>query len=248
MTDERHVEVRAYAQLADLLGTGALEVPVGERRSVKDLVESIGIPHPEIDLLLVDDEPVRFDHPVHGGERVAAYPPMRSLRPDPDVALWPTPPEPRRFVVDVHLGTLARRLRLLGFDSWYATDADDEHLAALAVDEERILLTRDRGLLMRRAVVHGYCPRSDDPQTQALEVSERYGLSARARPLSRCVNCNGLLVPVSRGEVFHLLPPRTRREFDRFAQCRACGQVYWPGSHVDAVADFLTRVTDDEAP
>ena len=248
MPSPRHVEVRAYAELTDLLGATSVEAPVGEPRSVKDLVESVGVPHPEIDLLLVDDEPVGFDHLVRGGERVAVYPPMRSLRPEPGSTLWPTPPEPRRFVVDVHLGTLARRLRLLGFDSWYARDADDDRLARIAVDEDRILLTRDRGLLMRRAIVHGYCPRSDDPQTQALEVSERYGLSARARPLTRCVNCNGRLEPVDREEVLHLLPPRTRREFDRFAQCGDCGQVYWPGSHVDAVADFLDRVTDDPAP
>ena len=238
-----HVEVRAYAELIDLLGTTSVEVPIGEPRSVKDLVESVGLPHPEIDLLLVDDEPVGFDHLVRGGERVAVYPPLRSLRPDPSASLWPTPPEPRRFVLDVHLGTLARRLRLLGFDAWYATDADDALLAEVAVTEERILLTRDRGLLMRRVIVHGYCPRSDDPEQQAREVSDRYGLAERARPLSRCVRCNGELVPAERDEVLHLLPARTRREFDRFARCTACGQVYWPGSHVDAVEDFVADIT-----
>jgi uncharacterized protein len=238
-----HVEVRAYAELVDLLGATSVEVPVGEPRSVKDLVESVGVPHPEIDLLLVDDEPVGFDHLVRGGERVAVYPPLQSLRPDPGVSLWPTPPEPRRFVLDVHLGTLARRLRLLGFDSWYATDADDALLAEVAVAERRILLTRDRGLLMRRAIVHGYCPRSDDPEEQAREVNDRYDLGGRARPLSRCVRCNGDLAPVDREHVLDLLPPRTQREFDRFAQCPDCHQVYWPGSHVDAVEGFVNDIT-----
>jgi uncharacterized protein len=237
-----HVEVRAYAELVDLLGATDVEVPIGEPRSVKDLIESVGVPHPEIDLLLVDDEPVGFDHLVRGGERVAVYPPLQSLRPV-SVSLWPTPPEPRRFVLDVHLGTLARRLRLLGFDTWYATDADDALLAEVAVGEQRILLTRDRGLLMRRVIVHGYCPRSDDPEEQAREVSDRYDLAERARPLSRCVRCNGELVAVERDEVLHLLPARTRREFDRFARCTGCGQVYWPGSHVEAVEDFLASVT-----
>ena len=236
-----HVEVRAYAELVDLLGATIVEVPVGEPRSVKDLIESVGVPHPEIDLLLVDDEPVGFDHLVRGGERIAVYPPLRSLRPA-SVALWPTPPEPRRFVLDVHLGTLARRLRLLGFDTWYATDADDALLAEVAISQQRILLTRDRGLLMRRAIVHGYCPRSDDPEQQAREVSDRYHLAERARPLSRCVRCNGVLVPVDREQVLDLLPPRTRREFDRFAQCPDCRQVYWPGSHVEAVEDFVNDI------
>jgi uncharacterized protein len=242
VTTPMHVEVRAYAELVDLLGATTTEVAVGEPRSVKDLVESVGLPHPEIDLLLVDDEPVGFDHLVRGGERVAVYPPLHTLRADPEVSLWPTPPEPRRFVLDVHLGTLARRLRLLGFDAWYATDADDAQLAEVAVAQQRILLTRDRGLLMRRAVVHGYCPRSDDPEEQAQEVSHRYGLAERARPLSRCVRCNGVLVPVDREQVLDLLPPRTRREFDRFAQCLDCHQVYWPGSHVDAVEDFVNDI------
>lgn len=243
MPDAAHVEVRAYAELTDLLGEARVEVPVGEPRSVKDLIESVGLPHPEIGLLLVDGHPVRFDHRIHGGERVAAYPPFTALRPVADDDLWPTPPDPRRFVLDVHLGTLARRLRLLGFDSWYGTDADDTQLARLAAAEQRILLTRDRGLLMRREIVHGYCPRSDDPDEQAREVDARYRLAGRARPLTRCARCNGRLTPVSRDEVWHLLPPRTRREFDRFAQCDGCRQVYWPGSHVDALAGFLDGIS-----
>lgn len=248
MVDRHHVEVRAYAELVDLLGTPTVEVPIGEPRSVKDLVESVGLPHPEIALLLIDGDAVGFDHRLTGGERVAVYPPLRSLSPDHGTSLWPEPPEPPRFVVDVHLGTLARRLRLLGFDTWYETHADDEQLADVAVDDERILLTRDRGLLMRRVIVHGYCPRSDDPEAQVDEVVERYRLAARARPLTRCVNCNGPLESVDRDEVLHRLPPRTRREFDRFARCTRCGQVYWPGSHVDAVAGFLDRVTDEPGP
>lgn len=242
------ITLRAYAELVDLLDEAEVEVPVGAPRSVKDLVEAVGIPHPEIALLVVDDEPVGFDHRLTGGERVAAYPPFHDLAVEPSVSLWPDPPEPRRFVLDVHLGTLARRLRLLGFDSWYANDADDTLLARVAVTEGRILLTRDRGLLMRRSIVHGYCPRSDHPEEQAIEVARRYGLASRQAPLSRCVQCNGELEAVDKAEVVDDLPPRTRVEFDRFARCRACGQVYWPGSHVDAVDAFLTRVADDEPP
>jgi uncharacterized protein len=235
--------LRAYAELVDLLGDREIEVPFGEPRSVKDLVESQGIPHPEVGLLVVDGEPVGFDHLLSGGERVAAYPPFHALV-EPSASLWPPPPEPRRFVLDVHLGTLTRRLRLLGFDSWYRTDADDARLAEVAVDEGRILLTRDRGLLMRRVIAHGYCPRSDDPEQQALEVAHRYGLAERSAPLTRCVRCNDRLHEVAKREIEHLLPPRTRAAFDRFARCRGCRQVYWPGSHVDAVDGFLTRVAD----
>lgn len=234
------IRLRAYAELVDFLEAAEIELPFGGARSVKDLVEAAGIPHPEIALLLVDGRPADFDHLLTGGERVAAYPPFHDL--EVEASLWPPPPEPRRFVLDVHLGTLARRLRLLGFDAWYRTDADDALLADVAVDEERILLTRDRGLLMRRVITHGYCPRSDDPEEQALEVVHRYALAPRRAPLTRCVPCNGELVGVRATQVWDRIEPRTRATFDRFAQCVDCGQVYWPGSHLDAVDGFLARV------
>lgn len=238
-----HIHVRAYAELLDLVGWAELDVPFGAPRSVKDLVESVGIPHPEVGLLLVDGDPVGFAHLLTGGERVAVYPPFSRLDLDRSQRLWPQPPDPRRFVLDVHLGTLARRLRLLGFDSWYRTDSADEELAAVAASEDRILLTRDRKLLMRRTVRHGYCPRADDPDAQLNEVVGRYALADRAAPLTRCIPCNGRLEPVAKADVLDQLPPRTREEFDTFVRCRACGQVYWPGSHLGPIASILDAFT-----
>jgi uncharacterized protein len=241
MTDLPRVTVRCYAELVDLAGAREVEVVVAAPRSVKDVVESIGVPHPEISQLRVDDAPVGFGHRLIGGERVAVFPPFHTLADPAAPPLAPPWPEPRRFVLDVHLGTLARRLRLLGFDCWYRTRADDRGLARLAVSEDRILLTRDRGLLMRREVVHGYCPRSDDPDLQAGEVVDRFGLRTRAAPLTRCVRCNGPLRSVPLSAVASQVPPRSRAAFDRFARCDSCGQVFWPGSHVDDLAGFLDR-------
>lgn len=234
--------MRAYAELVDLLDAAEIEVPFGGPRSVKDLVESVGIPHPEVALLVVDGEPVGFGHLLTGGERVAVYPPFHDLPVDPADSLWPAPPEPRRFVLDVHLGTLARRLRLLGFDSWYRTEADDAELADVAVAQRRILLTRDRGLLMRRIVTHGYLVRSDDPDTQAVEVVRRFGLGASLAPFTRCATCNGELEPVAKAEVADRLEPATRANHDAFARCADCGQVYWHGSHRPALEAFVARV------
>jgi uncharacterized protein with PIN domain len=146
---------------------------------------------------------------------------------------------PARFVCDVHLGTLTRRLRLLGFDTWYQTDTDDAELSRVAAAEGRILLSRDRGLLMRASVTHGYCPRSDDPDTQALQVVSRFRLGDELEPFTRCVNCNGPLQPVAKADVEEELAPRTRVEHDRFVRCANCGQVYWPGSHVDRMTAFV---------
>lgn len=237
-------ELRVYGDLRHFVDgdrSGHVSIPVGAPRSVKDVVESAGVPHPEIALLLVDGASVGFGHLIHGGERIAVYPPFHAI--DATAASRVAPPPPAaRFVCDVHLGRLARRLRLLGFDTWYRTDADDDHLAAVAVGDERVLLTRDRELLMRKVITHGYCPRSDDADVQTAEVLARYDLLGVIEPLTRCARCNGLLHPVAKSTVREHLPPRTRIEHDRFVQCADCGQVYWPGSHTARIADFITQV------
>lgn len=236
----RSVELRFYGDLADLAGEVEVAVPLGAPRSVKDAVESCGVPHPEVGLLVVDAEPVGFDHLLEGGERVAVYPPFHRIDLSGVTTVTP-PPVPPRFVLDVHLGTLTRRLRLLGLDCWYRTDADDRRLAEVAVADRRILLTRDRGLLMRRVISHGYGPRSDDPEQQALEVVRRYGHLDHLAPWTRCIRCNGRLDPVTRNEVWEQLPPRTRATADAFARCSDCGKVYWHGSHVAAMRGFVER-------
>jgi hypothetical protein len=236
------VTIRVYGDLrvfVDADRDGEVRVPTGAPRSVKDVIESAGIPHPEVDLLLVDGTSVGFDHRVAGGERVTVFPAFHSIDVAPASKVRPPAP-PARFVCDVHLGRLARRLRLLGFDTWYRTDTDDDELARVAVAEQRVLLTRDRGLLMRRVIVHGYCPRSDQADTQVVEVLRRYRLTDAIAPLQRCARCNGLIDAVDKAAVLDQLPPRTRIEHDRFARCASCGQVYWPGSHTNQIEAFIS--------
>ena len=252
------VEIRLFADLAffvpDLDRDGRLDVPIGAPRSVKDLLESVGVPHPEIDLVLVDGESVAFDHRIEGGEVVSAYPRFTTVGIGGVVAdvskVRPPDPDPR-FVADVHLGALVRRLRAVGLDVWYRRDADDDLLASVAVEEDRVLLTRDRGLLMRRVIVHGYCPRSDDPDLQAVEVVRRFALADQLRPLTRCIRCNGRLASAAKADVLADLPPHVAVEHQSFSRCTSCGQVYWPGSHVerlDSLAERLARVVppDDQ--
>jgi len=174
---------------------------------------------------------------------VAVYPPFTTISVTDAPLLRPARPVPARFVCDVHLHTLARRLRLLGFDTWYRAATDDAELARVAAAEDRILLSRDRGLLMRASVTHGYCPRSDEPDTQALEVVSRFRLRDEFKPFARCVNCNGGLQPVAKEDVEAQLAPRTRAEQSQFARCAGCGQVYWPGSHVDRMAAFVNAAS-----
>jgi uncharacterized protein len=240
-----HTTLRFHGDLAALARTpreAATSVTaVVAPRSVKDLIESLGVPHTEVAHVTVDGVPVGFGHRIVGGEHVGVYPPAALPEAVPAGAASVLPPDPpQAFACDVHLGTLARRLRLLGFDTWYVNDATDATLVEVATKGTgRVLLTRDRGLLSRRVVVHGLLPRSDDPDRQLLEVVRRFDLVRVAAPLSRCVRCNDLLAPVTIEQVRDEVPPRSRRAFDRFARCRGCHQVYWPGSHLDALGDVL---------
>lgn len=242
------ITVRVYGdlrELADAPPDGVIDVPDPGRRSVKDLVESLGIPHTELGMLLVDGRPVGLDAVVSGGERVAVYPWLTTVSAPGGVRLRPPPPTPVRFLVDVHLGRLTRRLRTLGLDAAYDNEARDAELAARAAAGHRILLTRDRELLLRSEVVHGMLVPSGDAEEQALAVVRRYPVELS--PFTRCVPCNGELEPVAKEEVLERLPPRTRIEHDRFSRCRSCGQVFWPGSHRDELEPFVVRARAEAA-
>lgn len=189
------------------------------------------MPHTEIDLILVDGRSVRFDRRLRGGERVAVYPEFERFDISPLHRLRPRPLREPRFVADVHLGTLARFLRLLGFDTHYGNGLDDAELAAITSSEKRILLTRDVGLLKRKAVVRGQWLRSRDPEEQLAEIVEALQLKRAFRPFTRCMTCNGVLVAIARADVADLVPPRVYRRFRSFKQCRECQRVYWRGTH-----------------
>ncbi len=247
----KRAEIRLYGDLNELAWdhdrAGWYQVTFDVPRSVKDVIESLGVPHTEVDLVVVDGASVGFDHLVRDGAHVAVYPPFSSLAVDAVTRVRPDPPAAVRFVADVHLGTLSRYLRLLGFDTWYRNDTDDAELAAVSVSQERILLTRDRGLLMRREVRHGYCPRSDDPVLQAIEVVRRFTLYGALSPYTRCPRCNGPLVDVTKEEVADRIPAGTRRTVGHFRRCTDCGQVYWRGAHHHRIGALIDRI-ESSAP
>jgi uncharacterized protein with PIN domain len=245
MTSER-ASLRFYGDLADLAWnterTGEAHVIAAAPRSVKDAIESCGVPHTEVDLLLVNGRSVGFGHLVRAGDRVAVYPVFHGLDIDALSRVRPDPLPQDRFVLDVHLGRLAELLRHLGIDALYRNDLDDDDLAALSAAGPRWLLTRDRGLLMRRTVIYGYLVRDDDPRAQVFEVAHRFRLCEALAPFTRCARCNSELQPVDKSEVIDRLPPATRREHDEFVRCRGCGQVYWRGSHVGRLEGLVSDV------
>jgi uncharacterized protein with PIN domain/sulfur carrier protein ThiS len=210
--------------------------------SVKDLIESLGVPHTEIELILVNGNPVDFAYRVQDGDRISVYPPFRSLDISPLNPLRPETLAEFRFVADTHLGRLAAYLRMLGFDTWYQRDAADEDLAAISAREQRIVLTRDRGLLKRNIVTRGYFVQATDPARQVVEVLQRFDLVPRTRPFRRCIHCNAILQPASKEEVIDRLLPETRQYYDEFFLCPRCRRIYWKGSHYRRMQRFIENV------
>ena len=209
-----------------------IERQLSERTSIKDVIEACGVPHTEVDLILVNNEPVDFAAILIQDTVVDVYPPGETCSPlFPEDRLQVRDIE--KFVADGHLGKLVRDLRLLGIDVAYDPAAEDRQLVRTASDQERSLLTRDRRLLMHAAVRHGYYPRSQDPLEQTVEVLRRFRLASVLTPFSRCLRCNAPLEPAEKAKVLGQLEPLTKIYYDQFRRCRGCGQVYWSGSHFE---------------
>ena len=231
---EYPVELRAEQSLWLFLAPRhrrpSFTVPYDGTSSLGHLVESVGIPLPEIGELRIGGAPAADGQRVPPGEPVTVLPVARPQ---------PLPPGQPRFCLDVHLGTLARRLRLLGLDSWYRNDAGDDELIEVAAASGRVLLTRDRGLLRRRAVAFGAYVRGDRADDQLADVLDRF--APPIAPWTRCPACNGPLGTATKAEVEPQLEPGTRRTYQEFARCRECGRAYWRGAHARRLAAVVER-------
>lgn len=242
------VTIRFYEELNDFLPAADrkkdIDFEFRGRRSVKDLIESFGVPHVEVDLILVNGESVGFSRIVADGDRISVYPVFESLDVGPVTRLRPEALRDPRFVLDVHLRKLARHLRLMGFDVDYRPDRDDDALADIAERDGRILLSRDRQLMMRRKVSRGLYVRNTDPDLQVDEVLERLDLRKLCRPFTRCIECNGLIGPVDPGPagIEDLIPPGVRSWCAEYYRCRGCGRIYWKGSHYEKLMKRVDKI------
>lgn len=228
------VRLRFHGDLSFFLRSSQAQMPLIERRlrektAVKDIIESCGVPHTEVDLIVANGAAITFSHHLVSDEEIDIYPVPAPPSLFPSVRLQQR--GLRGFVADGHLGKLARDLRLLGFDVVYNNHATDEALLAVAVQEGRALLTRDRRLLMHGIVRDGYCPRSPLHEEQTFEVIKRFELAQALAPWTRCLRCNGVLNRVEKSDVLNRLEPLTRLYYEDFRRCLTCGQIYWSGSH-----------------
>jgi hypothetical protein len=199
-----------------------------DHQSLKHLIESLGVPHTEFGLILVNGQGTEPFCRMSEGDQVKVYPAEDPLEGETN------------FILDNHLGQLATYLRMLGFDCLYRNDYQDEELARVSVEEQRVLLTRDRRLLMRKAIRHGYCIHQTDPRRQAGEVLRRFRLVEQVKPFQRCLRCNSPLKVVNKDDIIDRLEPLTKIYYDEFRICPACNRIFWKGSHYEHMLKMIT--------
>jgi uncharacterized protein with PIN domain len=217
------------------------------RASIKDCIESMGVPHTEVDLILVNGFSVDFTYILTDKDRVSVYPLFELLDITEVTRLRPRPLRDPRFVVDVNLGRLARYLRLLGFDTLYRNDYQDTDLVRICLEQRRIVLSRDRNLLKHSAITHGCFIHNTDPLRQIEEVIKRLDLANIATPFKRCVRCNGLLRPIEKSLIEERLPPLTRKHYELFWICGDCEQAYWKGAHYQRMMELVEGLLKSRA-
>lgn len=237
---------RFYEELNDFLPVYRRKKPFVYRftgtPAVKDAVEALGVPHTEIDLILVNGKSVDFRYHLRNDDKVSVYPVFESLDISEATHLRAVPLRIPKFVLDVHLGKLTRKLRMLGFDALYRNDYRDAELVGIVGTEKRIVLTRDIGLLKIGEVERGYWVRSQSSKAQLIEVLDRFDLYSRIRPFYRCMRCNGIIRRAAKKDVIKEVQPQTRRYYDEFFRCVSCKTVYWKGSHYKRMMGFIAEI------
>ena len=250
-----NVIIRFYEELNDFIAKNMRRCDYAfsfsGRRSIKDLIESFGAPHVEVDLILVNGESVDFSYIVNDGDRISVYPVFERLSIEGVTRLRPFPLRDPRFILDVHLRSLARRLRLLGFDVDYKDKRDDCELVEVSENTGRIILTRDRQLLKLRNVSRGMIIRNTDMYKQVVEVIERLDLKSQCMPFSRCIECNGMIRGISSEDdeflrIRNRIPEGVLCWCQGYSICASCDKIYWKGSHYDKLKAFVERIIDDK--
>lgn len=210
--------------------------------SVKDSIEALGVPHVDVDMIIVNGEPVDFTRKLKDKDQISVYPVFESFDISGVSPLRAKPLRETKFILDVHLGKLVKYLRLCGLDTLYKNHFSDNEIIGMSLSEHRIILTRDRGILKNRKVTHGYWIRSQNPQEQLKEVLQRFDLKKSVRPFIRCLECNGELADIAMKEIVGKLQPKTRKYYTEFRLCNGCNRIYWEGSHYDRMKKFVDEL------
>ena len=244
------ISIRFYEELNDFLPEEKqklrFEHSYIDRTSVKDLIESLGVPHTEVDLILVNGKSVGFDYLINDDDDISVYPVFESIDITDLQHLRPKPLREPKFVADVHLGRLTRYMRMLGFDTLYKNNIDDDEIVNISVDEKRTILTRDRNILKISAVTHGYFVRNIEIKKQLIEILNRFNLKNQIKEFTRCMGCNSRLESVTKEEIIDKLPPKVSESQEFFSICPGCKKIYWKGTHHHEMNAFIQSLKNSD--
>ena len=240
---ENQVWFRFYEELNDFLPFAKRKTsfPYANKgnQSVKDAIEALGVPHVEVDMVIVNGKPVDFSYKLRNKDQISVYPVFESFDVSKASSLRAKPLRDTKFILDVHLGRLSKYLRLCGFDTLFENHFTDGEIIDRSLEEYRIILTRDKGLLKNKRVTHGYWIRSTKPDEQLSEVIKKFDLKNGLHPFTRCLECNGILADVQKEEIIDKLLPKTKDFYNGFKKCPVCSKIYWEGSHYERMKSFI---------
>jgi uncharacterized protein with PIN domain len=243
---ENHATFRFYEELNDFLSLDKKKVAFahsfGGTPSIKDVIEAIGVPHVEVNLILVNGHAVDFTYPLKNNDSVSVYPVSEMVEQSDGFPLQKKLEKEVKFILDVHLGKLAKYLRMCGFDTVYQNDYDDKKIIQISLEENRIILTRDIGLLKVKSVSHGYFMREQNSKAQLTEVLKHFDLYQVIDPFNRCIKCNGKIERIEKEEIIQKLEPLTQKHFNTFFRCTHCQSIFWEGSHFDRMSSFINTI------
>ncbi len=242
----KKVTLRFYEELNDFLSKEKRKNRFTQsyiyRVSIKDLIESLGVPHAEVDLILINGISVGFDYIINDDDDISVYPVFESLDISDVQHLRPKPLRKPKFICDVHLGKLSRYLRIMGFNVFYKNNLEDDEIVKISLAEKRAILTRDLGILKRNEVTHGYYLRSTNVEEQVKEVINRFNLQKEIREFTRCLECNSKLIKIAKEKVLENLPPKVNEAQKEFFSCPGCGKLYWKGTHHQKMLSFVQKI------
>jgi uncharacterized protein with PIN domain len=244
-----NVTFRFYEELKGFLPKNKRKQPftliLDTNCPVKHAIENLGIPHTEVDMILVNSKPVDFEYRLQDKDYVSVYPVFETFDISDTTNLRMEALREPKFILDTHLGKLAKYLRFLGFDTLYGNDFKDSYIISTATNEKRIILTRDKGILKNRIVSHGYYIRSQQPAKQVEEVIKRFNLETLINPFIRCSECNAEIKKVSKTSVADRLKARTKKYYNDFYRCTGCDKIYWRGSHFRELNIFIKKYSNN---